>query len=200
MCMASVPLPAIAAKRAPCGRARGAGAATSAARTAISVVGRSKGVRSVWLAGFRPTDRLVEGRLDRKERSIARVEVRLSDRRQQAPLNALADAQDPPLQLPAGSREIDAMSAEIALVGAALDQAPALKAVEQAHERRALDAEGVGQFLLPDAFAQPAEIGERPPCRLAQAVDAQLGIDGLANAPSNPRHPKAEFLLAHDLY
>ena len=95
----------------------------------------------------------------------------------------------------AGRRQIDAAGAAVVLVLAPLDQAAALEAVEQAHQRRAFDAERGRQFLLPHAVAQAADIDERPPGRIGQAEGLQLGIDRLPQPPREAGDVEAEVDL-----
>ena len=88
---------------------------------------------------------------------------------------------------------IDAARAAVGLVLAPLDQAAALEIVEQADQRRPLDRERRGQFLLPHAVAQAADIDQRPPCRFGETEGAQLGVDRLAQTPGDARDAEAEI-------
>ena len=98
-------------------------------------------------------------------------------------------------EVAAGAREIDAAGAAVGLVGAPLDQAAAFEVVEQTDQRRPLDRQRRRQLLLPDAVAQAPDIDQRPPRRLGEAENAQLGIDRLAQAAGDARDAEAEIDL-----
>jgi hypothetical protein len=48
---------------------------------------------------------------------------------------------------------------------------------------------------LANAVTQAPDIDQRPPRRLGEAKNAQLGIHRLAQAPRDPRYAKAEIDL-----
>jgi len=81
----------------------------------------------------------------------------------------------------------------VGLILAPLDEAATLEIVEQADQCRTLDGERRGEFLLADPAAQLADVGERPPRRVGQAIGTQFGVDGLTQAPGNAGDAEAEI-------
>ena len=87
---------------------------------------------------------------------------------------------------------MNAACAPVVLVLAPLDEAAAFEIVEQPHQRRALDGKGGRELLLAHAVAQPADIDERPPRRLGEPDQAQLGIHRLTQPPRDAGDEEAE--------
>ena len=87
---------------------------------------------------------------------------------------------------------MNAARAAVGLVLASLDEAAPLETVKQPYQRRSLDGKCGGELLLAHAVAEPADIDERPPRRLGEPDQAQLGIHRLTQPPRDAGDEKAE--------
>jgi len=68
----------------------------------------------------------------------------------------------------------------------------AFQNIEQAHQAGAVQAHTLGQFLLRDAIAPGAQVDQRRPGGVGQAVGQQLFLDLAAPLAYQGDHEKAE--------
>ena len=91
-------------------------------------------------------------------------------------------------------REVDAIDSPVAGLGAALDPALGLEAVDQPADGRLLDLHHVGKLGLGGA-RPPVQAGQRQPLRACEAEPAHAPVEHRAHQPRNVGDHEAEMVV-----